>query len=58
MTPNEIKPGQRVYQINNPEYGTWTIMRHYAEGTWEVRGKSGEIAVCQSELLRFWQVVN
>lgn len=56
MTKADIKPGQCVSQINNPEYGKWTIMRHYHETTWEVRGRSGEIAVSEGELLRFWRV--
>lgn len=58
MTKDQIKPGQRVEQIAHPEYGTWTIMRHYHSTTWEVRGRSGEIAVCEGELTRFWKVVD
>ena len=58
MTIADIKPGQRVFQRDNPEYGIWTIMRHYHEGIWEVRGQRGEIAVGESELVQFWKVAN
>jgi hypothetical protein len=57
MTKDQIKAGQRVRQIAHPEYGDWTIMRHYHETTWEVRGLAGEIAVCEGELTKFWMVV-
>ena len=57
MTRDQIKAGQRVRQIDHPEYGEWTIMRHYHEGTWEVRGQRGEIAVSDTELMRFWEIV-
>jgi len=37
------------------KYGEWTIIKHYTETVWELRGKQGTICVGTADA-RFYQV--
>ncbi|HAF39547.1 MAG TPA: hypothetical protein DCG72_11230 [Gammaproteobacteria bacterium] len=56
LTKDQIKAGQRIFQVAHPEYGDWTIVEHYSGGMWNVRGRSGMICTCEGELTKFWAI--
>jgi hypothetical protein len=61
LTHSDIVPGAKVIQADHPEYGEWCIVRENPPGTWEVRKSypnKGLIAVCETELQRFWHKVS
>jgi len=56
LTKENVREGLRIINKQNPEWGTWTILRKYDEGIWEKRGRSGDTTLFESEF-KFWEVV-
>lgn len=46
FNPDHFKPGQRVAYSGFPG----VILRHYSEGMWEVRIKSGDVCVSGADI--------
>jgi hypothetical protein len=49
--------GAIIMSIDNPEWGTFTVLRKYDDGIWEIRGKSGVKILVESEF-KFWKRIN
>ncbi len=54
VRPSDLKPGLEIIAIDNPEWGTWRVLRKYDERIWEVRGRRGDRVLNEDEL-RFWR---
>lgn len=54
--PSDLRPGLRIVCIDHPEWGEWTVLRHYAPSTWEIRGASGVRTLDAGEA-HFWAEV-
>lgn len=46
--------GKAIINIKNPEWGEFIVLNKYDDGIWEIRSKSGERTLDQSEL-KFWK---
>jgi len=51
-----LQVGMKVINKNNPEWGVWTVIRHYHEGIWEIRNHRNETTLFESEAQRFWEL--
>ncbi len=52
----EIKPGMKIINKNNPEWGTWKIERLYTGTMWEVFQPRGGICISEYEIKKFWEL--
>lgn len=59
LTPKDMRPGQRIIQIDHPEYGVWKVDRLYNEDPliWDVSNSRGGTTVGEGEL-RFWTLAS
>jgi len=51
-----MKEGMQIVNIQNPEWGTFIVLRREVETMWVIRGKSGQACLSESEFSRFWEV--
>lgn len=54
ILPSDLKTGLHIIQKSHPEYGTFVVQRKYDNGIWEIRGKSGDTTLFETEL-KFWR---
>ena len=52
-----MKEGMQIVNIQNPEWGTFTVLHREVETMWVIRGKSGQTCLSEGEFSRFWEVV-
>lgn len=56
LTITNVKAGMSIVNNDNTDWGSFTILRKYDEGIWEIRGISGVTTLFESEF-KFWSLV-
>jgi len=51
-----MKEGMQIVNIQNPEWGTFTVLHREVETMWVIRGKSGMTCLSEGDFSRFWEV--
>jgi len=52
-----MKEGMQIVNIQNPEWGTFTVLHQEVEGMWVIRNERGTTCLAEGEFNRFWEVV-
>jgi len=58
LVAEDLKRGLNIVETAHPEHGIWFVVRHYANGIWEIGrcGRPSDVkAVDEAELATFWQ---
>lgn len=50
-----MKEGMQIVNIQNPEWGTFTVLHREVETMWVIRGKRGTTCLSEGEFNRFWE---
>lgn len=56
MKINELKEGLLIINNENPEWGSFRVLRLYDKGIWEIDGDRGGRVLFDSEA-HFWDIV-
>lgn len=51
----KLEKGMHITCIDHPNWGIWTVLRHYTSNIWEIRGRSGDRILDQWEADKFWK---
>lgn len=53
---SDLAPNLLIICTDHPEWGTWRVLRHYHNGTWEIRGQSGDRTLDDGDAVEFWSL--
>jgi len=56
LTTTNVNTSVKIQNIQNPEWGIFTIIDIYDLGIYIIRGRSGETTLFDSEF-KFWNIV-
>lgn len=56
LTAENIAVDMLIENKDNPDWGTFRVLRKYDERIWEIRNRAGDRTLFQDEF-KFWKVV-